>query len=290
MPLQGRRSKDGDGPRRGRWRLLVVASAVAALTIAVAAIALAKTSTSGPANSSAAGVGPPVPPPPDDPPPAGGSLLFNGDFDTGDTSQWTGVQEEGGMVTILPTTWGPIGRFELDDPGDVRAEVYRDLVMRRGDDRWFRWQTAFDPRFPGEDDWHVIWQLHQDGNRGGPPLALEIGGRRAPGRFFLHGNGMHHGRRDGPYYWLGPRIKPARWYDLMIHVNHSPNPRKGFVEVWLNGEKQTLGNRRTRMRGPTLYDRYNYPKLGYYRSSDASRSGVVYHDGYVIGSSRSAVE
>lgn len=52
------------------------------------------------------------------------------------------------MVTILPTIGGPIGRFELDDPGDVRAEVYRDLVMRRGDDGWFRWQTAFDP-IPG---------------------------------------------------------------------------------------------------------------------------------------------
>jgi hypothetical protein len=54
----------------------------------------------------------------------------------------------GGMVTILPTIWNPIGRLELDDPGDVRAEVYRDLVMRRGDDGWFRWQTAFDP-IPG---------------------------------------------------------------------------------------------------------------------------------------------
>jgi Polysaccharide lyase len=210
-------------------------------------------------------------------------VRFTGDFDTADTSQWTAVQEDAdGRVEVVADRDESYGRFEVR-AGEERAEVYKDLEFTEGEDSLFTWRTRLARGFPAaEDEWQLVWQLHHAEDGGSPPVALEIVGESAPGRFLLRGNGATHDLPDGPIYWRGPRIRSDRWYDLDIRVHHSRDPTIGFVEVWLNGNAQTLGNGETRMYGTTLYDSYNYPKLGYYRSDEMSETGVVLHDEYTI--------
>jgi hypothetical protein len=212
-----------------------------------------------------------------------GQVLFDGSF-AGGPSRWTSVQREGGGIASF--TDG-VGRFEIPG-GGKRAEVYKGMDLQEGDDRWFSWRTKFGAGFPAEGKWQLVWQLHHAGSSGSPPLALEVTGSSAPGSLLLRGNGKTAGHADGPYYWRGPRIEYDRWYHFTVRVYHSRTPSTGFVELWLDGVKQTLGNGSTRMHGPTLYDSHNYAKLGYYRASDMRGTGVVYHEGYRMGSGSSA--
>jgi Polysaccharide lyase/Bacterial Ig domain len=213
---------------------------------------------------------------------ADASALFADDFSTGDMRRWTEVQQSApGRVSVSSSAAGAVGRFEIRG-GEQRAEVYKDLRFSEGTDRLFTWRTSFASGFPAEGKWQLVWQLHHAGRSGSPPLQLDIAGDSAPGRFVLRGND----RNWGPRYWDGPRIQFDRWYELAIRVHHSTDPAKGFVEVWLDGAPQILANGGTRMYGPTLYDSYNYPKLGYYRSQEMNGTGVVFHDNYVISAAR----
>jgi hypothetical protein len=79
----------------------------------------------------------------------------------------------------------------------------------------------------------------------------------------------------------------------LVHISFSPEPQDGFVEVWHDGQ-QVLD--RFSPEGGTMYpvekggdDPESYLKTGYYRSGKISRPGVLYFDGWRVGSTREAV-
>jgi hypothetical protein len=214
------------------------------------------------------------------------------DFETGNLSQWDSVQTVASdrirTVTSPVRQGGFAGRFEVrpgDDPfcqngggcfGD-RAEVSLDTNEREGDERWYSWSTMVGTDVPSTSAFQVVSQWHSRAD-GRPPLA-----------FFAQNDSLvlwihpHRGPNDQIAFvkaWSGP-LRRGEWQDIVMHIKWSGSDSIGFVELWVNGVRQTFDNGQQRRNIRTMYPGIsNYFKQGYYRESGISATGVVYHDGF----------
>ncbi len=228
---------------------------------------------------------PPAPSPPPAAPrsgPLGGAVLFRGDFDTGDASQFRNVQSAPGRVTVGTGNPAPFegshrGRFEVH-PGDEAAGGNRAEVtgpsFDEGSERWIRQAIYVPTGTATESGWRLVMQFHSYGG-GSPPLALFLDAGARPSFELGHGD-------SSTFDWNGPAIQRNRWYDVALHVRFSSNPSVGFVEVYLDGRRQTLTNGRTRRYRATSEAGGAYYKTGIYRSDSIAQTDVVYHDNVLI--------
>jgi hypothetical protein len=224
-----------------------------------------------------------------------GNVLFRDGFDSGSLTAWD-VHCPPANLTLDNVSPSPFAglrraRFEVN-PGDLspvggnRCEVSTNLQLGEGSDTYNRFQLRLGAGWPFEPGkWAIVWQEHQSGDTGSPPLALNVTADSASaGRLTLDSNG------EGPFhYWAGPPVELDRWYDFVIRVHHSQSGSVGFVEMWVDGVRQTMANGTSRVYHRTLFDAYSYSKLGYYRDPDHTAQGVVYGDGFVVGDSAGAV-
>ncbi|HST68346.1 MAG TPA: heparin lyase I family protein [Solirubrobacterales bacterium] len=212
--------------------------------------------------------------------------IFRGDLSNGDASEWWEVQQWPNSGTahfsVIGDNTNPdgekyYGHFALGK-GDIRSELRTGLRLYAGENVYIRFLARLSEQFPAEEGpgvWgEVIWQLHQKSNEGTPPIALHII-ETNPGKFALRDS------EDKPW-WVGPAIDYGQWHEFIIRVNHSPNDETGFVELWMDGNQQTLANGQTRYYKKTMLDEFNYPKAGYYRSQYMVGNGAVDIAGYRI--------
>ncbi|MBZ4416299.1 polysaccharide lyase [Myxococcus sp. RHSTA-1-4] len=207
---------------------------------------------------------------------ASAGIVWRGDFETGDRSQYTGTQ----MVSAdrLQVVTSPVaeGKYALkatvrqgDDPinssGNRNELVYqgREAV---GSEYYYRWKVMFPADYPSADTWQLFTQWHHDGCCGSPPVEFYVKGEEI--RFSLPGT------EEVPW-----RTKLVRgvWHEFILHAKWSSDPEVGFVELWHN--KELVLPKRGAM---TMYSgQKNYLKLGLYRNDTVQPVGVVYHDGFV---------
>lgn len=247
------------------------------------------------------GGGTTTPNPPRLPPPSTipGRQILAGDFETGNLSQWNSVQRVAGdrvQVVNSPVREGSFaGRFEVrqgDDPlggnyGD-RAEVAAPTDEQEGQERWYSWSTLVGADVPRTTKFQVISQWHSRAN-GRPPVA-----------FFAYEDSLllmvHPHRAEGDqiafvFAWQGP-LKRGEWQDIQMHIRWSATDSAGFIELWVNGVRQSLKNAAGQS-SQTLAIRTMYPtssgsstgipnyfKQGYYRDSSITGTGTVWHDNF----------
>jgi polysaccharide lyase-like protein len=234
------------------------------------------------------------------PVPAAEGLLWSGDLETGDLSQFQDTPQNvvGGeqpQVVQSPVRHGAHA-VELTIRGTSgsadgiccgsRSEIqprFRDLVP--GDDLWFGFSSYLAPGFPTDAYWQVITQFKQNFD-GSPPLELNV----EEGQYKLEGG---QGHPDGNKVFVQPLAEATTgvWVDWVLHVKFSADPAVGFVEVWKDG-RQVLD--RYSPQGGTLYpgpdgNDASYVKTGYYRDAEIDRPGSIYFDDWRIGTSRFAV-
>ena len=248
-----------------------------------------------------AGGGATAPNPPRLPPPSTipGRQILSGDFETGSLSQWNSVQRVASdriQVVRSPVREGAYaGRFEVrqgDDPlggnyGD-RAELAAPTDEQEGQERWYSWSTLVGTDVPRTTKFQVISQWHSRSD-GRPPVAffayedsllLMVHPHRAPGDQIAY-----------VFAWQGP-LKRGEWQDIQMHVRWSATDSAGFIELWVNGVRQTLKNAAGQS-SQTLNIRTMYPtgsgsgtgipnyfKQGYYRDSSITGTGTVWHDNF----------
>jgi len=227
--------------------------------------------------------------------------LWRGDFETGDLSQWSGIQARQGGIQVVrfPVLQGRYAAKFLvkhgDDPltppsGNDRAELVGPMETE-GNEAYYRWSTLFPsanfsvhPAFPvqvKEEAWQVFTQWHQgsDDVGGSPPIEFAVD--RASIVFHVNkpSNGILYEQ------WLNQTIAPLDldiWHDFLLHVRWSRND--GFVQLWHNGR---LVVPLTPL--PTMYGENNYLKQGYYRSRNITQIGSLFHDGMVKGRTLASV-
>jgi hypothetical protein len=241
--------------------------------------------------------------------PASAEVLFSGDFETGDTLQWS-FEQQGGDPNDDITVQSEVriqgayaGKFTVE-PGDSfpagqttgeRAEVLNyPMLFQEGDVRWFGWSVYFGPGFPTSDEsgtWNVFTQWHHSGSNCSVPLDFAIRDDRsdAPRRMVLTSRtgtvSTTTCSLTGEEFDLG-LLRTGEWVRFEARVGFSADPSVGFVEVYVNDQ---LALPHTQM--ATLYTCCSsYLKQGYYRNANAENTSTLYIDGTTVGTTRADVE
>jgi hypothetical protein len=202
-----------------------------------------------------------------------------------------------GMTIVAPPARQ--GRFAAkfvvrpgDDPINStgeRAEIYLDPSLTRatlGSEQWWAWSTMFPKAFKPSPDtsWNIFVEFHQTGGKCSPLLSFEVNDAVKPARLKLQawGGALNTTDCTNPYrkQWSFARLQKNTWYDFVFHVKWSPNPRVGFVQVWLN-DKEVVRKTHT---ATTYTGQGIYLLEGFYRAP-SSVTSVVYQDGMRRGQS-----
>jgi hypothetical protein len=214
--------------------------------------------------------------------PPSSSLVWNGDFETGSLSQWhraQGVAADRLQVVSSPARQGGFALKATVKYGDNpigssgnRNEVVRLTNEPEGSEYYYRWSTMFAPDFPAPATWQLFTQWHHSGTTGSPPVEFAVNNNNII---------LYCSKRE---VWRTPLVRGA-WQDFIFHVKWSPNASVGFMELTLNG-KQVLPKKYCATQFPGMTQ---YLKVGLYRSSSITQTGVVYHDNWAMGRSLSDV-
>ena len=188
---------------------------------------------------------------------ASANVLWRGDYETGDLSQWAGVE---GLRTELHQ--GDFANSGTRNEVENSSAQYNEV---EGNDKWYAWSTMFASDFPAPNTWQVFTQWHHSGLTGSPPLEFDVLGETIQ----LAHNGA-------TILWRTPLVRGV-WHDFVVHVFWSST--NGYVDLYYDGTK-VLDHQAT----PTLNSgQYTYLKQGLYRDASIADVGVVYHDGMVMG-------
>ncbi|ATB37332.1 hypothetical protein CYFUS_002753 [Cystobacter fuscus] len=211
-------------------------------------------------------------------------VVWRGDFDTGDRSQWTRTQMVSSdrlQVVSSPARQGSYALKATVKQGDNpisssgnRNELVKMTNEKEGDEYYYRWSTMFASDFPSAKTWQLFTQWHQSGDSGSPPVE-----------FYVNGETIYLRLQGSTVVWSTPLVR-GQWQDFIFHAKWSSKSSTGFVELYFNG-KLVLPKRYI----ATLYSgQTNYLKVGLYRNSTIAPTGVVYHDGWVQGRSLQDVQ
>ena len=220
------------------------------------------------------------------PPPGGTTPLWHADADSNGMAAWKNQQEAYpdrlDLVTDPEGRFGKVYQAKLVDgdrytDGKARCELYGSVLPNgtyfkyvEGDDLYFGWRTRINAgiAFRSSGNGGNLTQFKGDSSCGGPAIGLTFYDGKVSVRSELYG-----------VMWYGPSV-PAfagAWHDLVFHIKFSKSQSVGFVELWLDGVRQTFKDGSTQYRMPTMCpgDAYVYLKMGLYRSSELT--GTAYH-------------
>lgn len=205
-----------------------------------------------------------------------------GNFDTGDLSQWTGVQRAAPdrirLVTDPRRDGGFAARFEVragDYPAGrtgERAELFSVTPDHPGTEWYYAWSTLFPDDFLADGNWkHMFVQWHGPGSSAAS-VSFQVSHDRLVVRV-----GSPYTPTKWAQYDLGPLVRGA-WQDFIFHVRWAADA-SGFVEVWRNGIRVV----KKRYHVNAAAEGPNYLKIGYYRDPSPTPA-VLYADAVRLAS------
>ena len=134
------------------------------------------------------------------------------------------------------------------------------------------WRSMFggDLALTGSSNDGNYLQWKGDSSCGGPAVGMTVRNNRLTVRT-IDGN---HLAWNGP---LMSSLMDGRWHDFVLRVNFSKTST-GFVEVWLDGEQQTMLNGMSRIYLPTVCpnDTKVFPKWGVYGMDHGVGAGPIH--------------
>jgi hypothetical protein len=161
-------------------------------------------------------------------------VIWRGDFETGDTTQWKGAPKSDGVKVVTE----PVreGKYALRIDGTNAAKKGKlDRIefqhqpkppgTDEGTERYFGWSVYLPKKFT--DDYHSVGYF-ETRNSWRQLMSFEV-----------RGEDIKYSTRV-PYalHWTGKgKLTPGRWHDFAVHVLWSRDAKKGFVEVWFDGEQ-----------------------------------------------------
>ncbi|HEX8434446.1 heparin lyase I family protein [Archangium sp.] len=209
--------------------------------------------------------------------PTGTGVVWRGDFETGDRTQWSSTQMvNADRLQVVPSP-AREGRYAIkvtvkqgDNPISAsgnRNELVKMTNETEGNEYYYRWSTMFASDFPSAKTWQIFAQWHHTGSNGSPPVE-----------FYVNGETLYFRVQGTTVLWTAPLVR-GQWQDFIFHVKWSASASNGFVELYHNG-KLVIPKRAA----ATMYSgQRNYLKVGLYRNSTVAPIGIVYHDGWVQG-------
>lgn len=121
-----------------------------------------------------------------------------------------------------------------------RAQLgYRTKHLCEGEENWLGWSVLFPTDFPRDipsGGWMMIAEHGFGPPYGQPPSTWTV--RDGTDTQLVFSDEQDDANKS---LWAAP-ITYGRWMDIVMHVHWSKSSSKGWVELWLNGERQTFEN------------------------------------------------
>lgn len=159
-------------------------------------------------------------------------------------------------------------------PGADRADAMIGSSLTdavEGREQWWAWSTYFpnDYHPTPATAWNGFLDFHNTGDTGLANIGFQVNAHYAAPRLEMTVYGDTPSRPPSTFT-LG-RVRRVQWYDFILHVVWSSNPRVGFVELYLDGRRIAGPQRR-----PTLYAGQSaYLKLANYREAGQEPSAIL---------------
>jgi len=160
-------------------------------------------------------------------------VLWRGDFETGDTSQWKGAPKDGVKVVTDPVRAGKYA-LRIDGTSAARKGTHDRLEFQHqpkppgtaeGTERYFGWSVYLPKKLT--DATHSLGYF-ETRNSWSQLMAFEVKGEDI----------LFTTRQPYTRHWSGKgAMSPGKWHDFALHVFWSRDPKKGFVEVWFDGKQ-----------------------------------------------------
>lgn len=170
-------------------------------------------------------------------------LRFKDDFETGDFSRWTEVQEIGDTATweIVEGDEALVGSYSAKatiGPDDERSELRKEserTILTEGFEGFIKWRSRL---FGNPGGVGVMMQCHNSGDVLTPPINL--GHHTGFGRIVFD-----CGPTDGVAHtidWFGPRMEDIMgvWTEYIVGFKISQDPKVGYIQIWRDRIPQRL--------------------------------------------------
>jgi hypothetical protein len=173
------------------------------------------------------------------------------------------------------------------NPGRTGFPLFHD-----GDERWISFQVYLPDSYPIETpNWNVMFQIHQQGDGGCPPISLNV----EDGQFKLYNSATPQYVLNTTEKWHAPAQR-NRWAKFTMHIKNSTDDNTGFVELFgdLDGQGQKLLMPKTYMHTMTIGSdgapMTNHARIGIYRNPKIQGTASIYFDGFTIATDQASAE
>jgi hypothetical protein len=245
-----------------------------------------------------------------------GQVLFLGDFETGDLSQWAYIERcATNRIVVYSTANAPSGapapragkyaaQFHVLDTdvapctstANPRAELESPSLFSPGDERWEAWSVYVPSSHPAPactkcaNGTFFAFQEDYGAPFDGPPAMGWYFDFGVSPNLFSMDRGQQY-KDDQP--WLSPLLT-GQWVDFLVHKKFSnTDDGTGFVEAWENGSPITYSTCNcTRLSTQTMHA--TQTSLAFYmtayRAAGLFDSFDTYYDEVRIGTTRASVQ
>lgn len=214
-------------------------------------------------------------------------VIWRGDAETGDLSQWQNVNQGApGRITVVdnPVAQGNYAyKFVLNN-GDTIFGTERVTLSQQydtskyeinGQEKYYGWSVMLPTDYPFPSSWSLVVQW-KGIHTGSPPIQLSQKGGDWQLTYRPTVNSSNIVK------WRTP-VKKGQYENFVMHVKWSTDASIGFIELWYNGVLVVplfhTANIHTNGTSPVP----NYIAMGLYRDASISTNVVLYHDGMVVG-------
>src|SRR5262245_7103311 len=161
-------------------------------------------------------------------------VLWRGDFETGDTTQWKGAPKSDAVSVVKDPVREGKYALRIDGTNAAKKGKHDRIEFQHqpkppgtaeGTERYFGWSVYLPKKLT--DSNHSLGYF-ETRNSWSQLMAFEVKGEDIPFTTRV------------PYkrQWSGKgKMTAGKWHDFALHVLWSRDPEKGFVEVWFDGEK-----------------------------------------------------
>ncbi len=245
---------------------------------------------------------------------AAGQVIFVGDFETGNLSQWPYVERcQTDRIQVYSTANAPAGApaprggkyaalFHVLDTDvapctstdNPRAELDSPPLFHSGDDRWEAWSVYVPTSHPTctncpAASFFCFQEDYGSPFDGSPSIGWFLDLNTTPNKFSMdRGDQYNH---DQP--WVS-NLVTGQWVDFLVHkVFSNTNDGKGLVEAWVNGAPLTFSSCNcTTLSTQTMHSTQTELEfyLTAYRDVGMFSSFDIYYDEARVGTTRASVE
>ena len=226
--------------------------------------------------------------------------VFDGGFQTGTLSQWPLRQFcSSSRATVYSRASKPgwprpaSGSYALrlhvynsdvspctptDNP---RAQIASSTLLSAGRTYWERFQVYFPSTWPSTSSWQLFQEDYGSPWSGSPPLGFGVHTVNGVDTMDLNRGANHNYDR----IWRKPLTR-GHWYTFLVHKSMSASDSRGYVELWVDGVRQSFAGGATRFHTNTLASDHTGAYQFYlndYRAANSARVSDIFFDGAKIG-------